>query len=323
MIVLWRITTVCNLACGFCAYDRRVVQPRRQVDADEVERVATLLGRYQVTSGEPVMLSWLGGEPLLWPGVLALSRPLRQQHGLRLSVTTNGTTLRRAGMVEALAEAFDEITVSIDAPDAVHERLRGWPGGMSQLADGIRRLARLRDAGAALTLRANVVLMQDTLPSFEALCARLADWGVEQITFNQLGGRDRPEFHRQQALAPADVDRLRAAMPALVAALKARGVRLHAQDGYLARLEASARGQALAVHDCESRRPTLFIDEHARIAPCSFTVDDFGLPTRALRSVADVAALRSRLAAHRRAAPAAVCGDCPSTQVFSKFGACA
>ena len=320
MIVLWRLTTACNLACGFCAYDRRLRMPRIQADPVEVERLGILLGAYRAATGEDVLLSWLGGEPMLWPGVLPLSRRLRERHGLRVSVTTNGTTLRRPGHAVAMAMAFDEVTVSVDGLAGTHERLRGWRGGWARLAEGIQQLADQRVNRPAMRLRANVVLMHDTLPEFQGLCDRLADWGIDEITFNQLGGRDRPDFHRGQALRVQDVLALRSIIPELVARMASRGVRLSANEPYLERLAATAAGRAIAIEDCEARRPTVFIDEHGRIASCSFTLDHHGLPAEAVRTVADVAALRGRLAQRRRTAPADVCRDCPSTQVFAKFG---
>ena len=177
MIVLWRVTTACNLACGFCAYDRRLRLARVQADAGEVERFATLLGEHRAASGEDVLLSWLGGEPLLLPGILPLSRRLREDYGLRTSVTTNGTTLHRPGVAQDVLSSFDEITFSVDGLARTHERLRGWPRGWSRLADGISHLADRRSSRSAPRLRANVVLMRDTLPEFAELCDRLADWG--------------------------------------------------------------------------------------------------------------------------------------------------
>ncbi|GAA0684096.1 radical SAM protein [Dyella marensis] len=318
MIVLWRISTVCNLACGFCAYDRRLRLVRQESDPAEVERFAALLGAYGRAHGEDMLISWLGGEPLLWPGVLALSQRLRESHGLRISVTTNGSTLHRPGVVEAMAAAFDEVTLSIDDVGEAHERLRGWPGGWRRLEQGIARLVAQRGAaGGTPKLRVNTVLMHDTLERFPALCDRLADWGVDEITFNQLGGRDRPQYHAGHALRAADVAWLRTRLPPLAARMAGRGVRLCAHDAYLDRFEASATGRAIAVADCAPRRPTIFIDEHGRIAPCSFTIDHSPMSTRDIRTAHDVTALRARLAVRQSAA---VCADCPSTQVFAKFG---
>lgn len=320
MIVLWRLTTLCNLACGFCAYDRQLRQSRVHADAAEVERLAVLFAGFQQATAQPVLLSWLGGEPMLWPGLLALSQRLRQQHGLRISMTSNGTRAWQPGAAAALAAAFDEITFSIDALDGAHDALRGWPGGAARLQQAIRTLAAQRNEVRSPLLRANIVLMHDTLPSFEALCLQLADWGVDEITVNQLGGRDRPQFHRLHALTAVDVLALRTLLPPLVTRLAARDVRLHAEQDYLARFQASALGQPLPVTDCEARRPTLFIDEHARISACSFTSEDHCVPTREVRTIADVQALRGRLAAARKALRPQACADCPSTQVFAKFG---
>lgn len=320
MIVLWRLTTLCNLSCGFCAYDRRVRQPRLHADPAEVERLALLFAGFQQAIGQPVLFSWLGGEPMLWPGLLELSQRLRHEHGLRISVTTNGTRAWQQGAASALAAAFDEITFSIDALDDAHDALRGWDGGAARVQQAIRALVAQRDEERRPLLRANIVLMHDTLPMFESLCLRLADWGVDEITVNQLGGRDRPEFHRLHALTAADVLALRTRLPSLLTRLAERDVRLHAGDAYLARFQASALGHLLPVTDCEARRPTLFIDEHARISACSFTNDDHFIPTRDVQTIAHVQALRGQLAAARRGAPPQACLDCPSTQVFAKFG---
>ena len=320
MIVLWRVTTACNLACGFCAYDRRLHEPRRQADPAEVERVAALFAAFGRACGEDVLVSWLGGEPLLWRGVLPLSRRLREAHGLRISATTNGTTLGRPGELDAIVAAFDELTVSIDALAATHDRLRGRPGGWAATARAVRELVARRGVRRSPKLRANVVLMRDTLPDFASLCDRLADWGLDEITVNQLGGRDRPEFHATQALRPDDIAALQAAAPALVARLAARGVKLCLAPRYLERFAATADGRALSVDDCDARRPTLFVDEYGRIGACSFTVDTHAVAIGDLRTVEDVARLRGRLLAARRDAPPAVCRDCPSTQVFAKFG---
>ena len=41
LVVVWRVTTRCNLACGFCAYDRALPFARRETD----EASARVLGR--------------------------------------------------------------------------------------------------------------------------------------------------------------------------------------------------------------------------------------------------------------------------------------
>ena len=65
MIVAWRINEQCNLACPFCAYDKTLDRSRRSADVAEVERFAGLLVEYGQFVGDSVLISWIGGEPLL------------------------------------------------------------------------------------------------------------------------------------------------------------------------------------------------------------------------------------------------------------------
>lgn len=317
MIVLWRVTERCNYACGFCAYDRGVDRSRRQVEAREAECFGRLLAEYGRATGRSVLLSWLGGEPLLWRPVFALSRTLREAGGVAISATTNGSTLHLPAVRREIAASFAELTVSVDGFAARHDALRGMPGAWARMRDGVRALA----AAPGLKLRANVVLMHTNLSDFPALSDELASWGIREITYNQLGGRDRPEFFPAQKLRPADAAALAALVPPLRARLARRGVRLCGDETYVERIAASADGRALAGNGCSPGGNFLFVDETGCIAPCSFSVDDYGVDIADLRTLEDLHALPARFAAAHAAARCGVCSDCPSTHVFKKFAA--
>lgn len=319
MIVLWRTTTRCNYACGFCAYDRRLDIARDEVGLAEALRFGELLADWSRARATPVLLSWLGGEPLLWRPIWELSAALAGE-GLAISATTNGSTLRRPEVRAGIVAHFAELTVSIDGPASVHDRLRGRAEAWDKVRDGLRALAAERGS-APLKLRANIVLMRDTIAHFAGLCAALAEWGVDEITFNQLGGRDRPAFFPAQRLRAEDVTALATLVPALRQRLAARGVTLCGDARYLDRLRASASGEALAVDDCRPGRTFLFVDERGFAAPCSFSGAAYGVSLAALRTVADLDALPASFAAARAAQRLATCDDCPSTQTFAKFAA--
>ena len=321
MIVVWRVTERCNLACPFCACDRRLPHPRASADPDAVAAFGAVLAAYLRATDDEVLVSWLGGEPLLWAPLRELTERFRAL-GLRISTTTNGTPLASAAVRAHVVECYDELTVSVDAIGAAHERLRGWPGGYGKLRRSVAALVdERRDRGRGPRLRANVVLLRGNLAGFEDLCGELADWGIDEITFNQLGGIERPEFFAANRLLPEQAAWLRAMIPRLRGELAPRGVRLAGGDGYLRRIQASARGERIPVAECGPGRHFLFVDERGMAAPCSFTVAEYGVPLAEIASAEALRALPRRFADARRQHRADACADCHATHVFAKFAA--
>lgn len=198
LLVLWRVTERCNLGCKFCGYDRALSRSRREVRSDTVMAFGAVLSRYRREMNRRVLVSWLGGEPLLWKPLAAISAQYRRLHGLDLSVTTNATRLARPEVRAMLLNHYAEVTVSVDGLAPFHDAVRGEAGLHASLAKSLSALAHeKRLAGAGPLLRANVILMRGNVETFPALCLELARWGVEEITFNQLGGNDRPDFFPQ------------------------------------------------------------------------------------------------------------------------------
>ncbi|HUQ82157.1 MAG TPA: radical SAM protein [Gemmatimonadaceae bacterium] len=322
MIVVWRVTQRCNLSCPFCCYDRRVERPRRDAHVETILRFGAVLSDYQRATGESVLVSWMGGEPLLWAPLRALTEQFTRRFGVRISTTTNGTSLGSATVREHIIEHYSELTVSVDGIGTVHDDLRGWRGGFAHLRRVVPKLVAERQlSGRGPLLRVNVVLMRDTVGDFERLCAELADWGIDEITFNQLGGEDRPEFLPAHRLLPSHAEWLATNIPRLRHELAQRGVRLGGETRYLGRLVATANGQRIPVRDCGPGERFLFIDERGYVAPCSFTTDRFGLSLHEIDTWEDLQRLPRRFAATRAASRAAACDDCHSTNVFEKFHA--
>ena len=321
MIVVWRVTERCNLACAFCAYDKTLDRSRRAADPAAIARFGRVLADLRAATGQPVVLSWLGGEPLLWPPLQALTEELHAL-GIALSVTTNGTTLGAESVREHVRSCYAELTISIDGPAGFHDRSRGWPGGFAALATSVRAIAdRKRATGRGPLIRANLLLMRETIAGFEALCRDLATWGIEQVTFNQLGGFDRPEFWPAHRLLADQVAEVASELEGMRTRLRSCGVTVLGSAEYLTRMQHSARDLALEVWDCGPGQHFLFVDEQGRVAPCSFTVDSCGVAVAEIDDLAALRALPERFAARRAMARPAGCLDCHSTQVAGKFRA--
>jgi MoaA/NifB/PqqE/SkfB family radical SAM enzyme len=148
MIVLWRVSNHCNLACPFCAYDKRLGLPREEADPGRVARFIELLGAWRGATGQPVLLSWLGGEPLLWAPRAELDARAAEQ-GVDLSLTTNGTRLGAPQVRAELVRRYREVTISIDGMADFHDAMRGWRGAFAKLAQTVPALVAERDAAGA------------------------------------------------------------------------------------------------------------------------------------------------------------------------------
>lgn len=156
-----RLTNLCNLRCKMCGQwgDTGIYRPAGPTGADEEgraerERIRELigLGRQlsladytalldQIAPFDPIV-SLFGGEPLLYPDVVPLVAEIKKR-GLLATIITN------AGRLEALAEGLveagvDVISVSVDGPPALHDRIRGSPDSFELLARGVRAVDAAR-----------------------------------------------------------------------------------------------------------------------------------------------------------------------------------
>ncbi|MES1175648.1 MAG: radical SAM protein [Myxococcales bacterium] len=315
LVVVWRVTTRCNLSCGFCAFDRTLPGRRTEVDEVAARALTSWLAAERRRLGRPLHLSFLGGEPLLWRPLATVAAECSAL-GISLGVTTNGTTLSRTSTRELLLEHFEELTISIDGLGSAHDQVRGWPGGFAQLERAVRSLVQAKRAqGRGPLIRVNSVLMRENVAQLAELAFTLAGWGVEELTFNRLGERDRPEFFAQHCLGPSTLERLARRLPELRRALAERGLRLRGSDGYVERLLELERGTSKAGPTCDPGREFLFVDEHGRLAPCHFTLSEMGGPWPPNRNLAE---LSKRFLLRQSSASA--CQHCPSTQVAGKFG---
>ncbi|MBL8046681.1 MAG: radical SAM protein, partial [Anaerolineales bacterium] len=295
--------------CPFCAYSRELRFPREHVCAEQVLAFAEVLRR----AGRAAHISWLGGEPLLWPPLAEVSGPLHA-HGFSLGLTTNGTQL--LNYLDLITHHYSLITISLDGPAQVHDALRGASGLTADLEKAVRELKKRRESDrVGPEIRVNIVLMQANLSGFGELLQTVAGWGVDAVTFNALGGADRPgEFYEREKLTPENVAWLRAQLPhwrERYAPLK-----IYGDDAYVRRLELLASNNQYPVINCQPGQRFLFINEHGLVSPCSFTTHGYGVPISQIQMLDELPTLFHHRQQNQRHT---ACDDCRSTQVFGKF----
>ena len=123
------------------------------------------------------------------------------------------------------------------------------------------------------------------------MCYELADWGIDIITFNQLGGRDRPEYYPENKLSFEDLEGLERIFFALKEELQLCGVKLSGSQAYIDRIKSYVNEEKISITDCGPGADFLFIDELGRISPCSYTSADYGLDVGMIERPEDIRGL--------------------------------
>ena len=82
-----------------------------------------------------------GGEPLMNPELPEVCSLLRAE-GIRLTLLSTGLLLKK--WADAVAENFDDVIVSLDGPQEIHDGIRRVPGAFELLREGISALRNIR-----------------------------------------------------------------------------------------------------------------------------------------------------------------------------------
>jgi Fe-coproporphyrin III synthase len=82
-----------------------------------------------------------GGEPLLNPALAELCRMLRNER-IRLTLLTTGLLLKKCA--PDVVDWFDDVIVSLDGPEPVHDAIRRVSKGFVLMAEGVAELRKLR-----------------------------------------------------------------------------------------------------------------------------------------------------------------------------------
>jgi Fe-coproporphyrin III synthase len=169
-ILLLNVHENCNCRCVMCDIWKR---PRgSEIAPTELMRHLESIRSLKV---QQVVLT--GGEPLLHSNIEALCEILKSC-GVRITLLTTGLLLGKRA--ESVARWIDEVIVSLDGPEQVHDQIRRVARGYQLIGEGIaavRRLAPRMPIQARSTIqRANFAFLCDTVTAAQQL-------GFDSISF--------------------------------------------------------------------------------------------------------------------------------------------
>ncbi len=146
----------CNLCCGYCYNKGGKAVGAQQRMPPEVAQTA--LSRFFTKPGESYAVSFYGGEPLLNRSTLeqtvAFGEWLAAERSFRISfhITTNGTLLDAEAL--RLLARFTTVTVSLDGPQAIHDRYRRDRAGAGSHDNALTALRALKSLhGPRVTIK--------------------------------------------------------------------------------------------------------------------------------------------------------------------------
>ncbi len=190
------LTNRCNLACCSCWFHGENGIGDRYLGA-EMETSEILRFIDQVAPHGP-SLYFGGAEPLLREDFLTIAAR-GKSWGLPIAFTTNGTLLTPDISEELVAAEIDQINLSIDGPEDVHDRLRG----RGNFSTTVSNLCHLLDCRQARSARKPSVTINITVNP--AVVGRLEE------TIRSIGGatEDRVDSYRIHHLWFIGADELR------------------------------------------------------------------------------------------------------------------
>lgn len=160
----------CDCRCVMC--DIWKIRNPREIPAADLDR--------QLASFEQLGVRWValtGGEPQRHSHFVRFTHALRSR-GIRITMLTAGLSL--ADDAKKIVESTDDVIVSLDGSQAIHDRIRRVPDAFKKLAEGIRALKKLHPSfsvGARCTVQRG---------NHDSLCQTVEaarDIGVDSISF--------------------------------------------------------------------------------------------------------------------------------------------
>ncbi len=240
--------------------------------------IARWVAEWRELGVERVVLS--GGEALMHSRLWELCDLLRSAD-IGISILSTGLLLRRHAA--ELVTRCDDVVVSLDGPQAVHDRIRNVPRAFDRLADGV---VAIREAGSGIQVTGRCTVQRANFESLRATVGAAHEIGLDRISFlaadvstdafNRPGGWSDARVH-QVALEAEDLPLLDAELDALErehAADFASGFIAESPEKLRRRLSQYFRalvgGGDFSPNDCNAPWVSSVIESDGTVRPCFF-----------------------------------------------------
>lgn len=161
----------CNCQCVMCDIWKGNGSTQQLTEAD----IQGLLTSLKQLNTQWVVMS--GGEALMNPNLFRLCDLLRAE-GMKTTILSTGLLLKR--YAEQVVNHTDEVIVSLDGSEAVHNAIRRIPNAYQKLADGVRAVKALKPD---FPISARCVIQRLNFADWPNIIDAAHDIGLDQISF--------------------------------------------------------------------------------------------------------------------------------------------
>jgi Fe-coproporphyrin III synthase len=170
-IVILMPHSACNCQCVMCDIWKDNKNLKQLTEKD----IHGLLGSLKKLGTQQVLMS--GGEALLNPNFFKFCDILKKQN-IKVSLLSTGLTLRRNA--EQLLLYVNDIIVSLDGNEEIHDRIRNIPGAFKKIKEGVQYI---KSIDPAFKITARTVIHRLNFRYWPEIISASKEIGLNQISF--------------------------------------------------------------------------------------------------------------------------------------------
>jgi len=177
--VTFEVTYRCNLKCDMCylVHEGRD-KKRKELTSEEIKNVISQLTR-------KIPVTFTGGEPFIKEGIMDILQFTSKRN--TCGILTNGIMLNEDIAGEVVKMGVSTITVSIDGPKNIHNKIRG-PKAFEGAIEGIKRVQEYKKKSGKKkpNIHLNAVILPSNVDNLHEIVDVASELSVNTCAFQIL-----------------------------------------------------------------------------------------------------------------------------------------
>ncbi|NNU33995.1 radical SAM protein [Mucilaginibacter sp. S1162] len=188
-VVILMPHSACNCRCVMCDIWKDNKNLKQLTEAD----ISDLLLSLKDLGTQQVVMS--GGEALLNANLFKLCEILKKEN-IKVSLLTTGLSIKQNA--DQLLRWVDDMVVSLDGDEAMHDAIRNIPNAFKKLKEGVEYIKFLKPS---YRITARTVIHRLNFRNWPAIIAAAKDMGIDRVSFLPADISSHA-FNRQTAHGP-------------------------------------------------------------------------------------------------------------------------